>query len=55
MKESELPPEQEELQRRLMKHFADIEQMRRRSEANRRMYNARDKMAEAEEEEQVRQ
>jgi hypothetical protein len=37
-----------------MKHFAEIERMRRRSETNLRAYSARDKMQEAAEQEKVR-
>lgn len=43
-----------ERSRLLMKHFADIEQMRRRSETNRRVYSAREKMQETEEEVKVK-
>ena len=37
-----------------MKHFAEIEMLRRRSEKNLRAYSAREKMQEAEEHEKVR-
>lgn len=50
LKESELKPYDEERQIRLMKHFADLEQMKILSEKNRRAYSAREKQQEEEEE-----
>lgn len=44
-----LPDVTAETDRRVMKHFAEMERMRRRSETNLRAYSARDKMKEAEE------
>lgn len=40
-------------QRRIMKHFAELEQMRRKGEANRRAYSTREKMQESEEVQQM--
>lgn len=51
--ESELPNYDEERKKHLMKHFADLEQMRRLSDKNRRAYNAREQMQEKELEEKV--
>eukprot|EP01038_Epipyxis_sp_PR26KG_P005820 gene5820-8026_t len=47
--EKDLPNYEEELQRRVMKQFAEMESMRKRSERNIRAYSAREKMQEAEE------
>eukprot|EP00598_Pedospumella_elongata_P007745 CAMPEP_0184985698 /NCGR_PEP_ID=MMETSP1098-20130426/14250_1 /TAXON_ID=89044 /ORGANISM="Spumella elongata, Strain CCAP 955/1" /LENGTH=481 /DNA_ID=CAMNT_0027509795 /DNA_START=37 /DNA_END=1479 /DNA_ORIENTATION=+ len=46
-KEEVLGEFEDGLNRHIMKHFAEIERMRRRSETNLRGYSARDKMAEA--------
>ncbi|KAJ1442079.1 hypothetical protein B484DRAFT_356629 [Ochromonadaceae sp. CCMP2298] len=46
-KDTDLGDFDEEVNREAMKHFAEIEAMRRRSEANLRNYSARDKMQEA--------
>lgn len=51
--EASLPPYEEERQRRLMKHFAEMEMMRRKSDQNRRAYSAREKMQESKEEEEL--
>lgn len=48
VKEKDLPTYEEERSRALMKHFADLEQMRRLSEKNRRAYSAREQKQEAE-------
>lgn len=50
LKEADLKPYDEERQIRLMKHFADLEQMKILSEKNRRAYSAREKQQEEEEE-----
>ena len=52
--ESDLPPLEEEEARRLMKHFAEMEMLRRRSEKNLRAYSAREKMQEKEQQQKVR-
>lgn len=46
VKESALPDYNEDLEKRLMKHFAEIEMQRRRSETNLRFYNARERLQE---------
>ena len=48
-KEKDLPDYDVELSKRVMKYFAEMENMKRRSETNLRTYNARDKMMEQEE------
>lgn len=48
-KEKDLPNYDAELSKRVMKYFAEMENMKRRSETNLRTYNARDKMMEQEE------
>jgi DnaJ family protein C protein 8 len=50
IKESDLKPYEQEREIQLLKHFADLEQMRRLSEKNRRVYSAREKQQEEEEE-----
>eukprot|EP01039_Chlorochromonas_danica_P006461 gene6464-7125_t len=52
-KESDLPNFEEERQKALMKHFAELEMMRRKSDQNRRAYSAREKMQESAEEEKL--
>ena len=52
-KEADLGSEEEEVERQTMKHFADIELNRRRSEQVQRSHNTRDKMREADEEEKA--
>lgn len=54
LKESDLPEYDAELERRLIKHFAEIEMQRRRSETNLRFYNARDRIKEDEDKEIIR-
>jgi len=49
IKESDLPNYDAELSKKVMKYFAEMENMKRRSETNLRTYNARDKMMEQEE------
>lgn len=58
MKESDLPfaTFEEEFEVRCLKHFADIEMQRRRSEHNLRAHNARERgIEEAEQEKVIRQ
>jgi len=52
--ESSLPPLQDEVERQIMKHFADIEMSRRRSEQVQRSHNTREKLQEKEEENKAR-
>jgi DnaJ homolog subfamily C member 8 len=54
IREIELPNYEEERKIRIMKHFADMENMKRLSEKNLRNYSAREKMQEVQEEEKVR-
>jgi hypothetical protein len=54
VKETALPPYDDELNKRLMKHFAEIEMGRRRSEELRRTYNARERIKEDEDKEKER-
>lgn len=53
IKEQDLPDWDEGLQKHIMKHFAEIENMRRRSERNIRAHNAREKQTEKIEEEKM--
>lgn len=46
VKENALPPLEDEMDKRLMKHFAEIEMQSRRSETNLRFYNARERIQE---------
>jgi len=54
MKESEMWDLEKETERRTMKHFAEMEMNRRKSEENLRSYSAREKMQEAEEKVKVK-
>jgi len=54
LKESDLPPYEEEFEKRCVKHFAEIEMQRRRSETNLRFYNARERIQEDAEKERAR-
>eukprot|EP00596_Hydrurales_sp_CCMP1899_P003737 CAMPEP_0119042338 /NCGR_PEP_ID=MMETSP1177-20130426/14612_1 /TAXON_ID=2985 /ORGANISM="Ochromonas sp, Strain CCMP1899" /LENGTH=467 /DNA_ID=CAMNT_0007009051 /DNA_START=257 /DNA_END=1657 /DNA_ORIENTATION=- len=49
----DLLPLDEQITKKLMKHFAEIEMLKRRSEKNIHAYNAREKMQEGEEQAQV--
>lgn len=48
-----MPAYDAELEKRMMKHFAEIEMQRRRSETNLRFYNARERIQEDEEKAKV--
>jgi hypothetical protein len=52
-KDSDLLPVDEEIKRRTMMHFADIEMQKRRSETCLRAHNARERLIEDQQKEQV--
>lgn len=54
IKESDLPNYEDDLDKKTMKHFADMEMSKKRSETNLRTYNARDRMAEDKEKEMMK-